>query len=77
MKASAEMPVFVVCLSNRGHAVSLVVRRLYRRLEDPVAASHAMVRVVDESGEDYLFPAKLFAEVVLPKPLASRLARAA
>jgi len=74
MKDTAEKPMFVVCLSNRGHAVSLVTRRLYRRLEDPVAASHAMVRVVDESGEDYLFPAKLFAEISLPTPLASRLA---
>ena len=67
--------MFIACLSHRGYAVSLVIRRLYRRLEDPIAARHAMMRVVDESGEE--FPAKLFAEVALPKPLASRLARAA
>ena len=77
MKEPPEIPMFVVCLSNRGHTVSLVVRRLYRRLHDPVAAGHGMLRVVDESGEDYLFPAKLFAEIALPAPLASRLSRAA
>ena len=77
MKEVKEIPAFVVCLSNRGHAASLVVRRLYQRVDDAVAASHDMVRIIDESGEDYAFPAAMFAEVALPKPLATRLARAA
>lgn len=55
----------VVCLSNRGDAELLVTERLHGRLEGPVTASDAMLRVVDESGEDYLFPAKRFTEVAL------------
>jgi len=67
---------FVVCLSNRGYETSLVVRRLYRRLSDPVAQKRGLVRVVDESGEDYLFPESLFAAVDLPRTLERKLASA-
>ena len=77
MNESPKPSHFVVCLSNRGHRASLVVRRLYRALPDPFADAHGMLRVVDESGEDYLFPARLFAVVELSAGVAAKLERAA
>ena len=67
---------YVVCLGNRGYLASLVVRRLYPVLPDPVAEEHGMLRVVDESGEDYLYPKKMFAAVALPRTVEKRLASA-
>ena len=67
---------FVVCLVNRGYAASLLVRRLYPTLPDPAAEKHDMIRVVDESGEDYLYPKKMFAAVALARTVEKRLAGA-
>ena len=58
---------YVVCVSNRGYRASLVVRRIYRAKPDPQAAKHGLVRVVDESGEDYLYPGALFVAIALPE----------
>ena len=57
---------FVVCARNEGYAASLEVRKVYRVLPDPEAEAHGMLRVVDESAEDYLFPAGLFVPVSIP-----------
>lgn len=57
---------YVVCVSNRGYRASLVVRRIYRSLPDPETAPRGLVRVLDESGEDYLYPASMFAPIVIP-----------
>lgn len=57
---------FVVCVSNDGYAVSLEPRKIYRVLPDRRASGLGLLRVVDESGEDYLYPAHLFAPVDLP-----------
>lgn len=67
---------FVVCVRNTGHPASLEVRKIYRALPDRTAEKHDMLRVVDESGEDYLYPAKLFMALDLPQPLRSALRRA-
>jgi len=67
---------FVLCVSNRGFPASLLVRRIYRTKPDPSAARRGLVRVIDESGEDYLYPKKLFVAVELPKE-AGRAFRAA
>jgi hypothetical protein len=67
---------FVVCLANRGYAASLVVRRLYRLLPDAVGKEHDMIRIIDESGEDYLYPKKMFAAVALARTVEKRLATA-
>ena len=56
----------VVCLTNRGYKVSLEPRKIYEALPDADAAKHGRIRVIDESGEDYLYPEELFAEVDLP-----------
>lgn len=67
MKTSATK--FVVCLKNKGHEVSLELRKIYRMLPDPDAARHRQLRVVDESGDDYLYPASYFASIELPQPV--------
>jgi hypothetical protein len=57
---------FVVCLRNEGYEVSLERRKIYQVLPDADAAKHKQLRVIDESGEDYLYPQKLFAPIELP-----------
>lgn len=56
----------VICLSNQGYEVSLEKRKIYFAFVDDDADKHGLVRIVDESGEDYLYPSKLFTHVELP-----------
>lgn len=58
---------YVLCVENSGYPASLELRKVYRRLPDRAAESDGFVRVVDESGEDYLFPARFFAAIELPQ----------
>ena len=60
---------FAVCLKNDGYEVSLERRKIYQVLADPDAAKHKQVRVIDESGEDYLYPQSFFAPIELPQPI--------
>jgi hypothetical protein len=64
---------FAVCLSNEGYPASLEPRKLYEILDDPQASAMAMLRVIDESGEDYLYPTKMFALLTMPESLAEAL----
>ena len=57
----------MVCLRNDGYEVSLERRKIYTALPDTDAARHGQVRIIDESGEDYLFPATYFAPIELPQ----------
>lgn len=59
---------FAVCLKNSGNEASLEIRKLYEVVPDADAEMDGMIRVVDESGEDYLFPASYF--IVAPLPAA-------
>ena len=56
----------VVCVENDGYAVSLEKRKIYVALRDAAADKHRMLRIVDESGEDYLYPQTLFRSITLP-----------
>ncbi len=60
------MQTFGVCIRNTGYCASLEVRKLYSILNDPDAEANDLIRVVDESGEDYLYPAQLFQRLALP-----------
>jgi hypothetical protein len=60
---------FVVCLKNKGYEVSLELRKIYQVLPDADAAKHRQLRVIDESGDDYLYPASYFAPIELPAPV--------
>ncbi len=61
---------FVICIKNEGYAASLEPRKVYQAIPDAVAAEHGMLRVVDESGEDYLYPADYFLPIDLPEAVA-------
>ena len=58
---------FAICIDNEGYPVSLELRKVYRVLRDPDADEVGCIRVIDESREDYLYPAKRFASVELPR----------
>ena len=61
---------YVVCVRNDGYAASLEARKIYQLLPDKTAQARGYVRVVDESGEDYLYPADRFVPIEVPrKPL--------
>lgn len=74
MKRSSRTKGFLLCMSNRGYQTSLITRKVYEQVPDDEATDRGLVRVVDESGEDYLFPARLFAAIELPKDVRVRLA---
>jgi hypothetical protein len=57
---------FVLCIANRG-AEDLEVRKVYRVVPDKAASTTGHVRVIDESGEDYLYPAGFFVSVEVPR----------
>jgi hypothetical protein len=60
-------PRFVVCVKNRDYAASLELRKLYQVVSDEGAAKIHQIRVIDESGEDYLYPEDYFVAVQLPQ----------
>ena len=64
---------FVVCIRNDGYPASLELRKLYEAVDDAFAEQHQLIRVVDESGEDYLYPASYFALVKVPAAAAKAL----
>ena len=66
-----------LCLRNRGYEVSLERRKLYQVIPDRDAEKHGQLRVIDESGEDYLYPASFFARVKLPPTIRKRVLAAA
>jgi len=66
MPRKSSSAQFMVCVKNEGYPASLEVRKVYRLVADTEAARHQLVRVVDESGEDYLYPEAFFAPVELP-----------
>ena len=63
----AEHKHFVVCIRNEEYEASLELRKIYEVVEDASAAKHQMLRVVDEEGEDYLYPASWFMTIELPR----------
>ena len=68
---------FAVCIKNAGYPASLELHKIYRVVPDHDAAEEGDIRVVDESGEDYLYPANWFVEVKLPQPVQKSLLQAA
>jgi hypothetical protein len=67
---------FLFCINNDAYPASLEVRKVYRALPDAGAAARGFVRVIDESGEDYLYPVELFVTVELPRGAAELYASA-
>ena len=67
---------FVVCVDNQGYEVSLEMRKLYEIVADADAEKHGQIRVIDESGEDYLYPVTAFDRINLPDNIIQRVFRA-
>ena len=58
---------YVLCVHNRGYRASLERGKVYRQISDAWAQNHDLVRIVDESGDDYLYPRRHFFAVAVPK----------
>lgn len=63
---------FVLCVRNTGYEVALERHKIYRALSDRDASKHHQIRVVDESGEDYLYPASYFVPIKLPEQVRKK-----
>lgn len=69
-------PRFVICVKNKGYAASLELRKLYQIVSDDSAAKLHQIRVIDESGQDYLYPEEYFVPVQLPQSTERAVRRA-
>jgi hypothetical protein len=66
MTSKTRRPRFAMCIENGGNDVSLELCKVYRLLADVRAEKEGLIRVIDESGEDYLYPREDFVPVELP-----------
>lgn len=73
MKRHKPRPKFVLCIRNDG-CDELEPRKIYQVLDDPSASEEGYLRVVDESGEDYLYPVEYFVAIELPEAVGKALA---
>jgi hypothetical protein len=74
---AAKSKQWVVCLKNDGYSVSLERRKLYVALADSAASAHGQLRIVDESGDNVLYPQEYFIAVELPQSVRRRVLQAA
>jgi hypothetical protein len=75
MKRRSELR-FAVCVKNKSYAASLELRKLYQVIADETATKLHQIRVIDESGEDYLYPEEFFVPVQLPQSAEKAILRA-
>lgn len=68
---------YAVCVRNDEYEGTLELRKIYEVLADPDAEPHDMVRVIDESGEDYLYPRQWFLPIELPRNIEDAIAEIA
>jgi hypothetical protein len=68
---------FVVCVQNEGYSASLEKRKIYVTLRDPAAEKHGHLRVIEESGDDYLYPKAFFRSIALPQSIKKAVLAAA
>ena len=72
-----SQPRFVICIDNVDYPVSLEKRKIYEVVSDPEAEEVGHIRVVDESGDDYIYPATCFIDAHLPKEVLAAVVKAA
>ena len=68
---------FLICVDNSGYEASLERRKIYETIPDAAAAKRNLIRVVDESGESYLYSEELFVPVSLPDSIRKAVLQAA
>jgi hypothetical protein len=66
---------YVLCVSNKKYPASLEARKIYQCVPDPQAEAHGQIRVIDESGEDYLYPQEFFLPIEIPEEATRAFAR--
>jgi hypothetical protein len=71
-----NLPEFVVCINNIEYPASLELHKIYRVLIDEDATSEGDIRIIDESGEDYLYPSSCFVPIQVPQTVEESLLRA-
>ncbi|MGH8606748.1 MAG: hypothetical protein ACREX9_04820 [Gammaproteobacteria bacterium] len=76
-RSKQEAPLFAVCINKTEYPASLELHKIYRVVADEDAAQDGDIRVIDESGEGYLYPADWFAFLQLPQALQDSILRAA
>jgi len=69
MKTAKSAPRFAICIDNSEYPASLELHKIYRVLPDKEAQADGDLRIIDESGEDYLFPADYFIPIELPQTI--------
>ena len=69
------MSEFIICVNNQEYEASLELWKVYRAIQDDHAKKQDLVRVIDESGEDYLFPSDYFVAIALPKVVQDAMMR--
>jgi hypothetical protein len=67
----------VVCVKNEGYPASLEKRKLYVLIRDPAAEKRGLLRIIDESGDDYLYPKMFFRSIALPQSVKKAVMAAA
>ncbi len=75
MADDTTKPIFVLCIENKD-CDDLETRKIYQVLSDPEAEAEGYLRVIDESGEDYLYPAAYFVAISIPRAVIRALPRA-
>ena len=73
MTTKNKFPKFAICINNKDYPASLELHKIYRVLPDEEAEVDGDLRVIDESGEDYLFPVNYFLILALPATLTKQL----
>ena len=76
-RSKDSTPRFVVCIDNAGYEASLELHKIYAVVPDPDAAQDGDLRIIDESGEDYLHSAERFVGIDVPKSLERAMLRQA
>ncbi len=69
------MKEFIICIKNRGYEASLELWKVYITVPDDLAKRQNLLRVTDESGEDYLFPSEYFVPLTLPNEVRDAMMR--
>ncbi|MEW6685454.1 MAG: hypothetical protein AB1393_04530 [Candidatus Edwardsbacteria bacterium] len=76
MKRHNLKPQFAVCVKNEGYSASLELWKIYQVIPNGRSARHQYIRIIDESGEDYLYPADYFVPIELPQAIERALSLA-
>jgi len=75
MSPKSNTQHYVLCVSNEKYPASLEARKIYQCVPDPQAEAHGQIRVIDESGEDYLYPQEFFLPIEIPEEATRAFAR--